>query len=247
MQLQEELIKLSIDNIPCKIDYNLITQYPQISTLRRELGIEPLIIATVKMFIQVSKLVTFDGDGEVFGFWSKLLLDNFSHLRLQEIGYVLAKGVNGKYGKLYGKLTYNMVCDWINEYDMNERDQICVSDQTNKKNQYKQVVYAPEILKIIEDASIKSAEKAKEKELHKKEVVDKKQRQSLEGYLEVLPELIKQLSGKELEQLLNSHKKETRIDGNPLLPEAICIMENEMGLRLKRTKMLSDDLNVTKK
>lgn len=115
-----------------------IVSRSQISVIRKNLGAHPLLISMTNLFAELSLLVSFDGDGSVFGLWAQMVMDGFPHLRPDEIAHVFRSGANGKYGKIFGRISYNTIADWINEYDTNERENLFIKDQVKKQGEHKQ-------------------------------------------------------------------------------------------------------------
>lgn len=49
---------------------------------------------------------------------------NFWQFRLEEVTYVLNRGINGGYGKMFGHLNYVQISEWLQIYDLDREDLI---------------------------------------------------------------------------------------------------------------------------
>ena len=228
--MQEGLRKLSISNSPTSITAEIIKSTEQISLLKKELGEAEIIISIVKIIAETSLLVSFDGDGEVFGLWAKLLMQNYWWIRLEEMSYVFVRGASGTYGKIYGKINYSILCEWLNNYNV-ERTHIFRRIESEKRNSFKLIELAPELIELWKEGSRRAIAKDIEFKEETRKVVSANEWNTLEGYLKLLPTCCKEMTDEELQKLFEGMKKTTRFDGTPITPEAIQIIENEIKSR----------------
>lgn len=89
---------------------------------------------------------------------------NYGHLRVEEVCYVLKKGINNGYGKIYGHLNYTHVSEWLAMYDLEERDQKIVEYHKQKQGQSKVQEWDSTVTGLIKSVADKMTltEKAKE-------------------------------------------------------------------------------------
>ena len=88
----------------------------QISKFKKEIGIEPLHAAITVMLEKFYSLTSTELSTDQILNYAAQLIKDFWMLRLEEIALVLRKGIKGEYGKVYGKISYMTLCDWLNGY-----------------------------------------------------------------------------------------------------------------------------------
>ncbi|WP_198174988.1 hypothetical protein [Spirosoma arboris] len=97
---------------------------PQLSVMRKEdpaMCQKALGLAIMRMteLINVTNTLTLDQADDLIA----RISGTYYYLRLDEILYVLEKGINGKYGRTFNTLDASVVMEWIEKYDVNERTQ----------------------------------------------------------------------------------------------------------------------------
>lgn len=109
---------------------------PQVSLIRRE---DPAILigTTMKLLAEMGDYATVGWNGVSVARIAKLLTDSFWMLRFDELVYVLKKGMNGGYGKIYGTIQYVELARWMNEYIDGERE---IAEQAYRDNRIKEIV-----------------------------------------------------------------------------------------------------------
>jgi len=88
---------------------------------------------------------------------------NYGHLKIEEVCYVLKKGINNGYGKIYGHLNYTHIAEWLSIYDLDERDQKIVEYNKEKQNREKVQEWDSSVTNLIKSVADKmtATEKAK--------------------------------------------------------------------------------------
>lgn len=91
----------------------------QISGLVKHAGTEMVDVVLVILLDQIFSL-TLSPVANLQPF-AVMIRRTFWDLRFEEIQYVLSKGINGGYGKIYGHLSYPIIAEWLQEYKETER------------------------------------------------------------------------------------------------------------------------------
>jgi hypothetical protein len=95
----------------------------QISTFRR--NDEPML--RMGLHLMIEDVISFYGaidrvqDSEIENLVAKIFA-NYWWMKLEEIAYVFNLGKGGNYGKIYGIISVKVIYEWIQYYDMHERD-----------------------------------------------------------------------------------------------------------------------------
>lgn len=137
---------------------------PQIALIKKT---HPQVLAgrLIMILMDLTKYVECHWDQNTVASIAKMIQESFWMLRIDELNYVLNKGINGQYGKIYGKLQYVTLTEWISAYMEGERAETIINEKTaanhrlNAKSDLSDV--PAEILYL--DAKYKAPEK-KEKE-----------------------------------------------------------------------------------
>lgn len=84
-----------------------------------------------------------------------LIRKNFWMLRVEEIVFVMNKGINGGYGKVFGHLSYVTISEWLNLYMDTDRSATVDNRQSEKQGEKKEELksdYLPDspMAKLIE-------------------------------------------------------------------------------------------------
>jgi hypothetical protein len=114
------LLPLAPINLP--IDC-ILADEPQLSLLTKNGGAIAVEAMLARILLEVSDLVSCNWSASAIALYAATMRQNFWHLRFDEIAYVLNRGVNGGYGKIYGSLSYAMIGDWLNTYIDGDRMQ----------------------------------------------------------------------------------------------------------------------------
>lgn len=132
---------LKKSTLTTNFELSKITETPQISLLKKEIGESSLVIEIVRLIVELSQLVPYRGQGAPFTSWAKMLVSSFGNLRVEELAYIFREGANGKWGrdgKIYGELTYSFITEWINIYDIEESQPHFVNENLKKQGEHKQ-------------------------------------------------------------------------------------------------------------
>ncbi len=81
--------------------------------------------------------------------------ERLPELKIGELIYTLAKGVNGGYGKIYGKVNYTLICEWLDK-SFNEYHNMKHNEHLDKKNADSSYREAAEKPKHISELHIKT-------------------------------------------------------------------------------------------
>ncbi len=91
--------------------------------------------------------------------------ESFPDLKMSEFIITLKNGIEGKYGKLYGKLNYITINEWLNEswnQFLNE------ADEEHKKRKSEKIIIHPDLLPAFEEFKNKFDEKIEFKKIEVK-------------------------------------------------------------------------------
>lgn len=125
-----------VDKLTC---YEAISKGSQISFLKA--NSEAFVKTAIHLLI-VDVLNHYESYGKVSeGFTTRLVqvvLAKYWWMKLEEIAYVFHKGKNGEYGRSNKNISSDTILDWLNQYDIEEREMEMMSynkklqDETNK-------------------------------------------------------------------------------------------------------------------
>lgn len=96
-------------------------QSDQLSLVKKEMGItfaEKMLAGILNEF---SVFVQHDLTPITLAIYAKQILATYWYMKIDDIIMCLKNGINGDYGKTYGKFNYSVFAEWMSEYET-ERD-----------------------------------------------------------------------------------------------------------------------------
>lgn len=107
---------------------------PNLWELRSQIGHPATIAILVKAFIHAARLVNLDKNisPEQMGEAANDILEYHGQLKVEEVKYLLKRAIRTE--KLYGRLDYNMIMNWVEAYD-SERTEEAVRSSEQKESQ----------------------------------------------------------------------------------------------------------------
>jgi len=112
----------------------------QLSKIRKEEGEPILVVMVTKMLQEFFKFVPNDMTDEMIVSSAEMIIYQFWMVRIDELIMILNKGMKGEYGKLFGKVYYSTIAEWINHYL--EKDRQAHLDLLRQKKKNKTSVIA---------------------------------------------------------------------------------------------------------
>lgn len=117
------------------------TQSVRISSLKKYQG--KTIQATVILYILNNACSMLSVTNGVTPTQQKAILQKITkqyfYLTIAELNYCFMKGVSGDFGKIYNRVDFSVVCEWLRMYD-EERDAYKAYDGQNKANENKNLL-----------------------------------------------------------------------------------------------------------
>lgn len=86
----------------------------QLSKFKKEVGQDTLIVIMSEVIRRAYRLSGVEQDPEIIIDIASEIVSNFWYAKIQEIILGIKNGMSGKYGKMYGKLNYIIIAEWIN-------------------------------------------------------------------------------------------------------------------------------------
>lgn len=84
-------------------------------TIVREHGKPYVTAAIAKELARISEICGGGMSGDAFVFMAGLIIDRWENRSINAIRIMLRDGLNN--GKIYGKLTYPVISEWMNEHE----------------------------------------------------------------------------------------------------------------------------------
>lgn len=96
----------------------------QISTIKKDNGPERIEMLIVKVLREVMILIPneFSTDGLIY--FAKMFVQSYWHWKIDDLVLCLRYGTLGKYGTIYGNLSFPMVMQWLQKYQIEKDDMI---------------------------------------------------------------------------------------------------------------------------
>ena len=126
--------KMNIDSL-MKLDRD---SYPPSMTRLKKEGEQKVQDAIVIMLIDVVKFfnVVRPPDEEQLYMIAEMLMDEYTHLSLLDLGICMKMGKVGRFGKIYDRIDGGIILDWCCQYDI-IRTEKAVNDSIAKHNETK--------------------------------------------------------------------------------------------------------------
>lgn len=106
----------------------------QISFVKTESGEMVTVALISKLIGEVCKYVNTSMDAGTIMMSSRMILQKYWYLKMEEIMLIFRDGVFGKYGKIYGQLTFSTLAEWIEKHDEERGIYFENNHLTNKSN-----------------------------------------------------------------------------------------------------------------
>lgn len=135
---ESDLIKYPVDlSVAAAVDYDA----PRICNLKKYQGDEIQAAAIMYIINFAASLLSVSNTVNLMQ--QKMLVQriktNYFYFNLAELRACFLAGVSGDYGKIYNRLDYQVVCDWLREYD-EQRAAALEFKRTNESNAAKKNV-----------------------------------------------------------------------------------------------------------
>jgi hypothetical protein len=99
----------------------MAVRQPQMAALRKHVGVDMMHIKLGLLLTDALAMLPHELGAPHMKLYAAQILADFHYLRFEEIAYVLRQGINGRYGRLYGKFVYTTLTEWISLYETGER------------------------------------------------------------------------------------------------------------------------------
>lgn len=90
----------------------------QLSSLKKHQQGEIYLVAFIsKALNELKALVKCEADADGLVLWAELIASKYWYFKAEELLKALLEGASSKYGKLYGALTFPVLCEWLDSYE----------------------------------------------------------------------------------------------------------------------------------
>lgn len=84
--------------------------------MKKEFGEVMVLAFLTKLINELGRCVQNDWSADDKPFFAESLMNEFWYIRMDDFVMAFKKGISGSYGKVYGKLDYSTICEWINKW-----------------------------------------------------------------------------------------------------------------------------------
>lgn len=103
-----------------KVTLQIAYKAKRIQQFVKEIGKPQAIMSMAEILIKSRDYLDYEVDENKLASWAEMLVDEHPDLSFDDFILILRNGINGRYGKIYGKMNYPILSEWISKY----RDQV---------------------------------------------------------------------------------------------------------------------------
>lgn len=90
----------------------------QLSALKKHEQGEVYQVAFIsKALNEIKSLVKCEANADQLILWAELIAARYWYFKAEELLKALLEGATNKYGKTYGALTFQVICEWLDTYE----------------------------------------------------------------------------------------------------------------------------------
>jgi hypothetical protein len=90
----------------------------------------------VKIVSEMAKFVKTELTPDTMALYGKKLVIDFHNYTIEEMILAINRGIAGQYGKIYGSVSYDVVCEWLYAY-WQEREDFQYREHLSRKSEFK--------------------------------------------------------------------------------------------------------------